>query len=114
VWPRDGLDPIATIEPPMVALVRASPAQTLAALPQRTIAQALEVEQLAEARLAAVRPGSDEWERLRAAIIELQQVVSILSDTAHQTPDAVERGRDTVDAARQVLAEVSDAATSNP
>jgi hypothetical protein len=44
--------------------------------------------------------------RLSAAMIELQQVVSMLSDAAHQTPEAVARGRKTIEAARQLIGDV--------
>jgi hypothetical protein len=83
-------------------------------VPQRTVAKALEVLELTQERLAGVAPGSAEQQRLSAAIIELQQVVSMLSDAAHQTPDAVARGRKTIEAARQLIGDVDRHSANEP
>ena len=104
VWKR--IHRSATIENARIDLLRHRAVTLLATVPQRTILEALEVIRVAEDRLGGARPGSNGHRRLSAVIIELQQVVSMLSDAAHQTPDAVLRGRETVDAARQVIAEL--------
>jgi hypothetical protein len=81
-------------------------------MPQRTTIDALNTIALAEQRIAELPPGGDDWQRLRATIIELQQVVSMLSDAAHETPDAVLRGGETVALARQTLSDLGENATN--
>lgn len=75
-------------------------------MPEKTIADALQALEAADRELDRWPPQSAEEARLTGAMVELHQVVSMLSDAAHQNADAVKRGREAVERARVTIAEL--------
>jgi hypothetical protein len=69
----------------------------------KTTDEALALWHEAKERQLALAEGSDDHERLGTVIVELEQVVSMLSDADVVNADVLVRAIETVDQARQIV-----------